>query len=1434
NLFGLNGQLCPVTPILNYTCPQLCVSDTSLCPSQVRPACGPGLTYCVDQTCRPSCPNDLVNPCLCKSSGSLKLSSSVSKMVPCLPLPNVDIYDYDPSSKKTVSRVCSNSLNLTQVDFWSAKTSEQTVWLSCPVKTPSFNLKSKFFISIWTILATQCSLLLFWIFYKSFHENSSKSYYMHRKSIEQDHDINGLEKAPNSAITALSSEKLASSPKSSDDSIDFIDSKSKINILEYKNSLFGSLVKYLLFVSTISWFVFILLIILDYYNLLTAEGASLASGDYTLLAKLFIALWCSLTALILILSLVRHKIENFFRILTHLGSGNTVEISQTEEVIQFASQRPNILTRALGSLEHSVKNGLGLDKKYTNCKIQNSSQNRRFFEFHSTRYVYNDSLRSYSFVAIDIGKSGPEIFGFADGLSQKEAEIRSEVLGPNFIQIQISSVLKFSSFFYIYQFMILLLFYYYSYYQVGIADTVVILISASIKVIINLKSERRLKKLTEYSGKCIVLRDGKLKEENTMNLVVGDVVAVERGQVLTFDGVVISGEVIVDESSLTGEAMPVRKLPLNQHTNNYDPNTTGKINSLFAGARVFQSIPEPNKESTISSNTANDTNSTLYSLAVVSKIGIHTERGKIISKILYPTKFVFIFTRQIRVVMAILFLQGMLWLSLSVWFLKASSVASFFSGMFSLSQLISPLLPASLVVGQSIAVQRLKKHKIFCVEMPRVMIAGKVQIFCFDKTGTLTKDGLEFDGVCEPIVSPSSTPAQNLITNEENSVPNKPEIQGEINKEAKGSSLVLLGTKKDKNGFSYNSFVGIGCCNSVTKIEDQFIGNPVDVEMFRNSGWKIVETRKNFLQTITPDIEYTGLDQTNSSQCNTIGINILKRNEFSHTRASMSTVIYDELRNEYRAFCKGSFERISHICKPSTIPVNYMDFAKVLSSEGCYVMALGTKKIEATDTSKIINFSVDEIESDLEFSCLLIFKNNLKPDTSEALSQIKQGNVRCVMITGDTAQTGIYIAKKSGMIPEGKDVALGDIDENGLVVFKNVNTGRALDINSEIISSGNSTEKYFAKTELAVTGLAFEKMVANGTIRSLIQHIRVFGRMTPRHKVMCINYQMEIGVTAMCGDGGNDSGALKTAHVGLALSGAEASIVSPFSTSSKSLMTCVQLLTSCRGALATSFANYKHLILYGQTMALFKIMTMYFSISVSQPLWIIIDAFITVGISLAVSLSKSAKYLASKRPTAKILGPQTLASSIGQVILNWIFMISAFLWLFRQPWYRCHEFDSSKSNLAQWWLLGDNYEGEVAGFIVLYQFVNVGFIYNFGYLFRERWYKNYLLISLWGLFIILASYIQLADPNRLGCYLRMNCGDPDVLVQLGYKRPNFSIEPYNIPIGHNVLARKDRFILWSFSIANMAIGILWELVVVIGPVGRYISNSLSRKKKIVS
>lgn len=61
---------------------------------------------------------------------------------------------------------------------------------------------------------------------------------------------------------------------------------------------------------------------------------------------------------------------------------------------------------------------------------------------------------------------------------------------------------------------------------------------------------------------------------------------------------------------------------------------------------------------------------------------------------------------------------------------------------------IPPALPLALSIGLSVSFTRLQTKKIFCINPPRIVNAGRVNTACFDKTGTLTEDGLSLRGVC--------------------------------------------------------------------------------------------------------------------------------------------------------------------------------------------------------------------------------------------------------------------------------------------------------------------------------------------------------------------------------------------------------------------------------------------------------------------------------------------------------------------------------------------------------------------------------------------------------------------------------------------------------------------------------------------------------------
>jgi hypothetical protein len=73
-------------------------------------------------------------------------------------------------------------------------------------------------------------------------------------------------------------------------------------------------------------------------------------------------------------------------------------------------------------------------------------------------------------------------------------------------------------------------------------------------------------------------------------------------------------------------------------------------------------------------------------------------------------------------------------------------------------------------------------------------------------------------------------------------------------------------------------------------------------------------------------------------------------------------------------------------------------------------------------------------------------------------------------------------------------------------------------------------------------------------------------------------------------------------------------------------------------------------------------------------MWILVDGS-TIPLSWALTMGKPAKILAPTRPTARLLGPETIASVVGQIFINLIFMIIATGLLFGQSFFLCNEFD---------------------------------------------------------------------------------------------------------------------------------------------------------------
>ncbi|KAJ1982948.1 hypothetical protein H4R35_000074 [Dimargaris xerosporica] len=1412
------GNKCPLSERNGVECPRLCVTNTGLCPPVLAPVCPLGETYCPDGTCRASC-TEATNICMCGQS----VADVGRELYPCARQDPISISHYDPHRKEElVAEQCAAAWNATNKRsrwtrannstvpvYWEDSMTADQVWLQCPEPAPrQLHFNEPMFIIFYSLLGAQISLLVFWAL-----RRSTLSLKKPRGPVTTHSEI--VSEKDTSSLASDKSFKVAThtiySTNKDSESVETTAAPG-LTIKGFRRSFLGTAILITVLLTTLGWLVLLGVIVSDYYGAFDGESYAVFANSQ-LSSKIFVVVWHFAVVWFLALNLSEPRVSNFFRLPCPLHQAHFVQIEKIKDQVIMIQSRSRWL-KELRIWERRLQRitGHGVMVK-TATVMQTATTRQSYFEFQCTRYVYHPQHDQFLPCQLTVGATHADLVAQRHGITSGTAARRQDAIGPNFIHVAVPNFARalleeFLGFFYLYQMMCLWVWYYFNYYYMGVEQTAVILLSALVKVIIRLRSERRVKQMAEYHSECQVLRDHQWVTMCTVDLVPGDVVALTANTQIPCDGALLWGELVVDESSLTGEAMPIRKFPLKDDQSAYQRLGTSRASALFDGTRVLQTMPgngEPIPK-----------NVDAPAGMLVTATRTSTDKGQLVQKILFPTAYSFIFNEQLKLVILILLAWGGVCFAIVYWFL-GGDISTWFYGIFTISFIMSPLLPAMLVVGQSVAASRLRAKRIYCVDLPRIMIAGKVHVFCFDKTGTLTKEGLEFYGLqateshALPLLQVTS--AASVVTTAK-----------------RRETEWRFGPRREQvTEVSDLWQMGLASCHTVTKVNGTLAGNPVDIELFTATQWSLAEqpVSSRFLDTLFAPTSSTNDTQGLPTSSLLAQVHVLKRFEFVHARASMSVAVLDPRTQHVHIFVKGSFEKLRDYARPDSIPYHYDSVTAAWAKEGCYVLAMGHRDLGPLD--QLLNLDEltrNDLERDLTLLGLVLFKNKLKSDTTEAIRELRDGNTRTVMITGDTALTGVYIARACDMLPAGVPVALADVGADNKVYWVDVDSDSPVpDIEAWL------TTPTTVRPELAVTGRAFDALVAEGFVQRYLDYIRIFARMTPDGKVQCIQLHMQRYITAMCGDGGNDCGALRAAHVGLALSESEASIVSPFSSSHRSVMSYVELLRQGRTALATSFAAYKFIILYGETMAWLGLLQYYFSVIVPQAAWILIDGFITVGLSCAITQAKTRDRLAPRRPTARLLGPQTLASAIGQVLINLVFLIGSIGMLFRQPWFRCNEFDAADVDAAQWWLLGDNYEAEIIALTVLYQFVNAAAVFNFGYYFRKPWWTNYIMVVLYSGFMATIMVLTLMDPNPFSCLFRINCGTPSVLVQLGYPEPTWSIAEYNSPLGHNVLPRSYRWQLWGLCLANCAANLIYEYVFVLGPMGRYLKRRFGKPDK---
>lgn len=270
---------------------------------------------------------------------------------------------------------------------------------------------------------------------------------------------------------------------------------------------------------------------------------------------------------------------------------------------------------------------------------------------------------------------------------------------------------------------------------------IAILLASFISTISEFGSEKAFEKLQQETAKnnCFVIRNKKVIEILVSEVVVGDIVILNPGSIIPADGILVNGDIFVNESMLTGEAKEVHKKP-------------DKKNELFKGTIVCSK----------------------KGYMQVTKVGHRTLYGELAEELTAEKPVSPIKKRLTRLagqiskfgylaaaLATVAYLFSVIVIANDFDPVKITEMLSSWQNVFII--LVQALticvtiiivavpegLPMMITLVLSSNMRRLLKDKILVRKLSGIETAGNINLLLTDKTGTLTKGHLQVSSIVD-------------------------------------------------------------------------------------------------------------------------------------------------------------------------------------------------------------------------------------------------------------------------------------------------------------------------------------------------------------------------------------------------------------------------------------------------------------------------------------------------------------------------------------------------------------------------------------------------------------------------------------------------------------------------------------------------------------
>lgn len=612
------------------------------------------------------------------------------------------------------------------------------------------------------------------------------------------------------------------------------------------------------------------------------------------------------------------------------------------------------------------------------------------------------------------------------------------------------------------------------------------------------------------------------------------------------DMVIVKGSAVLNEATLTGESTPQLKQAVSSSEGDAQREFS---DARFAGNTVF------NGTLILSSGgvkvmCATDKNEYEGALAVVLRTGFDTKQGQLMRTIAHSQSrvsqnsgesFAFIGLLLVFAIIASSYVlrRGLVDPTKSRWklFLTCTQI---------ITNVVPPELPMQLTLAVNTSLVSLMRLKVFCTEPFRIPFAGKANVCCFDKTGTLTTDEMLFCGIDEKLeappasapagsASPAAAAASSLKKNESASAATDDSV-GEYARQIGATVKPAL----------YADLVVAACHSLVTLDSGASAGDAMEKASADALGWKVerndtssrsVGGAGSKKMTVRTEHRFTFDPTLRRMSC------IVTVSGAPQSASSVTTYIV----------AKGSPESIASVLSKESMPHNYFAASHRHTARGIRVIALAYRAV--ADPAAIHSLSKDRAlaETDLTFCGFCLFDCPLKKDARDCIEQLNMSSHKSVMITGDSCRTAVVVAKKVSMIVESDDLA----NKKPATVYvatapSNISCSNyssssfvwcPMDSRMELDRSRELAALPPAESGAvgAVDGDEISQVAFNALLETLppaqLLQIAVWSRCPPTHKedIVC-TLRKRCGATVlMAGDGTNDVGGLKQAHVGIAV-----------------------------------------------------------------------------------------------------------------------------------------------------------------------------------------------------------------------------------------------------------------------------------------------------------